>query len=129
MTRDATLDDPLAHLRAEWIRWMRERLPQAAIARPDWPVRLDHCFGRIVLDTIYDRPWREAVRAPAWRHMDARALQRAAALACDIVEGRADLHTLNARSLALRSAARAKDVLAFEQLPTSSPAPRQATHS
>ena len=26
------------------------RLPAAAPGRPDWPVRLDHCFARILLD-------------------------------------------------------------------------------
>ena len=95
-------DDPLAPLRAEWLAWMRERLPQVARDRPDWPIRLDHCFGRVVLDAVYGRPWREAVAAPAWRHMDAAALRGAVALARDIAEDRADLPALNARSLAMR---------------------------
>ena len=107
MTCDAPLDDPLTELRAEWLVWMRERLPQAALARPDWPIHRDHCFGRVVLDAVYGRPWREVLRSPAWRHMDARALHQAVSLASDILEGRADLHALNARSLELRSAARA----------------------
>lgn len=84
---------------------MRERLPQAALTRPDWPIRLDHCFGRVVLDTVYGRPWREALRPPAWRHMEAPELRKAAALASDILEGRVDLHVLNARSLEIRAAA------------------------
>ena len=106
MTRKAACEDPLAELRAEWLLWMRERLPQAALANPDWPVRADHCFGRVVLDAVYGRPWREVLKAPAWRHMDAQRLRDAAALASDIVEGRADLHDLNARSLKLRFEAR-----------------------
>ena len=95
-------DDALAPLRAEWLAWMRERLPQAARDHPEWPIRLDHCFGRVVLDTVYDRPWREAIATPAWRHMNAEALRKAIALARDISRGHADLHALNARSLELR---------------------------
>ena len=102
MSSSPSDDDPLAPLRAEWLVWMRERLPQAARDRPQWPVRLDHCFGRVVLDTVCGRPWREAIAAPAWRHMDERALRHAVALARDIAEGRADLDALNARSLAMR---------------------------
>ena len=94
--------DPLAPLRADWLAWMRERLPRAARDHPQWPIRLDHCFGRVVLDTVYGRPWREAIASPAWRHMDERALRHAVALARDIAEGRVDLHPLNARSLAMR---------------------------
>ena len=57
--------DPLAPLRAQWLDWMRARLPAAARNRPDWPIRLDHCFGRVILDAVYDRPWREVLRSPA----------------------------------------------------------------
>ena len=96
-------DDPLPSLRAEWLAWMRERLPQAARDHPEWPIRLDHCFGRVVLDAVYGRPWREVIPAPAWRHMDEAALRQAAALARDIAQGRADLDALNARSLQMRS--------------------------
>ena len=102
MTAPPADTDPLAPLRAEWLAWMRERLPQAARAHTDWPIRLDHCFGRVVLDAVYARPWRQVLPSPAWRHMDEAALRRAIALSRDIVEGRADLTLLNARSLALR---------------------------
>ncbi|MBE7217977.1 MAG: GCN5-related N-acetyltransferase [Caulobacteraceae bacterium] len=87
---------------------MGERLPAAARARPDWPIRLDHCFGRVILDAVYGRPWREAIAAPAWRNMDPRALQRAIELAEDIAEGRRDLAELNAASLRMRAAARSR---------------------
>ena len=97
--------DPLAALRAEWLAWMRERLPAAARDRPDWPIRLDHCFGRVILDTVYGRPWREALAPPAWRHMAEPELRRALALASDLAEGRADLVALNANSLRMRGKA------------------------
>lgn len=81
---------------------MGERLPAAASAHPEWPIRLDHCFGRVILDAVYGRPWREALRPPAWRHMDADALRRAILLAERIASGQADLAALNARSLGMR---------------------------
>ena len=84
---------------------MGERLPAAARARPDWPIRLDHCFGRVILDEVYGRPWREVLRPPAWRRMDLDALHRACTLASDIAEGCADLHALNRRSLVRRGKA------------------------
>lgn len=81
---------------------MRTELPAAARSRPDWPVRLDHCFGRIVLDNICGRPWRELIPSPAWRHLDDSGLRQTIALAEAILDGSADLHALNARSLQLR---------------------------
>lgn len=84
---------------------MGERLPAVARTRPDWPVRLDHCFGRVILDEVYGRPWREVLAPPAWRHMDGAALRRAVDLAQAIAEGRADLRELNRRSLVRRGKA------------------------
>lgn len=89
-------------LRKHWAHLIRHALPQAARGRPDWPIRLDHCFARVILDAVYERPWREAIPAPAWRNMDDAALRRAVGLAEAILSGEADLHAMNARSLALR---------------------------
>ena len=84
---------------------MGERLPAAARAHPEWPIRLDHCFGRVVLDAVCGRPWREVLRPPAWRSMDRQALEAAMALAERIADGREDLGELNRRSLAMRGKA------------------------
>ena len=97
---EATSDD-LA-MRERWRRLVRDDLPAAAAGHPEWPIRLDHCFARVILDTVHGRPWREAIAAPAWRHMPPRTLQEAVALAEAILAGDADLRLLNARSLALR---------------------------
>ncbi|HEV2558323.1 MAG TPA: GCN5-related N-acetyltransferase [Microvirga sp.] len=94
------LDHP--DLRARWRDLVERRLPEAARARGDWPVRLDHCFARILLDAACGRPWREAVKPPAWRTMPAPDLARAVALGEDVLAGRADLAALNRHSLALR---------------------------
>ena len=86
---------------------MGETLPAAAAGRDDWPIRHDHCFARVILDAVCGRPWREAIRAPAWRRMDEATLERALALGGLILAGEANLVALNRRSLALRGKARA----------------------
>lgn len=89
-------------LRRRWLTLMRAALPDAAAMRPDWPVRLDHCFGRVILDAVCGRPWREVLPPPAWRNLDRDQLARAVALAEAVLDGSADLHALDAASLALR---------------------------
>ena len=89
-------------LRARWRDLVERRLPEAAGSRPDWPVRLDHCFARILLDAACGGPWRDSVAAPAWRHMPADGLAQAVALGEAVLDGRADLDALNRRSLAWR---------------------------
>lgn len=90
-------------LRARYRHLVGAQLPQAAKSRPDWPVRLDHCFARILLDTVCDRPWREVIPAPAWRNMDALTLTRVVALAEAVLSDEADLAALNLASLRMRT--------------------------
>ena len=78
-------------------------LPQ--LARGDeqnWPVREDHCFQRIVLDTICGGVWYEHLGRPAYKHLTNDQARRAVKLCQDIAEGRADLDQLNQQSLAWR---------------------------
>ena len=95
-------------LRATWTTLYATTLPQLAKARspvqPKWPVVLDHCFARIILDNAVGvtTPWMQAVRAPAVKHMTEVQLNAAIDLGTAIVEGREDLCVLNARSLELR---------------------------
>ncbi len=89
-------------LEAEWLRLTRVDLPALASVRR-WPVSADHCFQRILLDNALGCCWYEVVeRRPAYRHVEADALARAVALAQAVIAGGADLHALNARSLAWR---------------------------
>ena len=91
-----------AALRQRWRALVGERLPAAARERPEWPVRLDHCFARILLDDACDAPWRERVRAPAWREAPPALLARAIRTGEAVLAGEADLAALNLRSLRLR---------------------------
>ena len=93
-------------LRARWRDLVGRKLPAAAACRTDWPVRLDHCFARILLDDAVGRPWREAVPPPAWRNAPIGALARAVETGEAVLAGTADLGALNRRSLALRARAR-----------------------
>ena len=81
---------------------MRHDLPAAAAHHPEWPIRLDHCFARVILDAVCGAPWRQVVAAPAWRHLSPAQLARAIDLADAVLAGKADLERLNLASLDLR---------------------------
>ena len=58
-------------LKKEWTTLYRTTLPGLAKkrspAQPKWPVYLDHCFARIILDNAVgeDRPWNKVLKSPA----------------------------------------------------------------
>ncbi len=95
------MDDGEARLRERWRELVDRRLPEAAGSR-DWPVRLNHCFARILLDDACGRAWRECVRPPAWKHTPFDVLTRALDTGERVLDGSADLHALNRSSLSLR---------------------------
>ena len=93
-------------LEAHWLHLTRVLLPGAAETR-GWPVRLDHCFQRILLDNVFEGHWCDHVpRRPAYRHCDQSALVRAVTLGEAVLAGAADLHELNRRSLRWRGKSR-----------------------
>jgi len=89
-----------ADRRVQWRDLVARRLPEAA--RPGWPVHLDHCFARILLDNACGGPWRDSVAPPAHANMPADDLEHAIDLGEAVLDGRADLALLNRRSLAWR---------------------------
>lgn len=107
-----TADDDRLAAEARWLALTRAHLPGAAAAR-GWPVRADHCFGRILLDNACGGVWYEVIAGrPAYAHADRALLDRAIALAEATLAGRADLAELNRRSLAWRKQARSRQVSA-----------------
>ena len=58
-------------LKKEWTTLYRITLPslakQRSPAQTKWPVHLDHCFARIILDNAVgeDRPWTKVLKSPA----------------------------------------------------------------
>ncbi|KAK6428123.1 hypothetical protein LTR95_015736 [Oleoguttula sp. CCFEE 5521] len=95
----------------QWNDLYRTRLPAMAKARdpaqPKWPVFLDHCFARIVLDNAVgiDKPWTEVVKSPAVKNMSEEQLTSAISLAEKLANGEANLVELDERSLELRGKA------------------------
>lgn len=84
-----------------WFALTRERMPALAEER-DWPVRLDHCFQRILLDNAVGGHWSEEIPAPAYRNAPDELLERAIALGEAAVAGEEDFGELNDNSLAWR---------------------------
>ena len=88
---------------ATYMHLTKEDLPSMARSdHTDWPVREDHCFQRIVLDTICSGVWNEHLDRPAYQHLTNDQAQRAVELCKDIIEGQADLKQLNQQSLTWR---------------------------
>ena len=86
-----------------YLHLTKEILPSLArSSRQDWPVREDHCFQRIVLDTICGGVWYEHLVRPAYKNLTHDEAQRAVDLCYEIAEGHADLRLLNNQSLIWR---------------------------
>ncbi len=108
-SRVADVDGEVANLRATYLRLARERLPALAAEAGDWPIRLDHCFMRVVLDHVFGGPWHDHLdrrKGPAYRQMTADQLRAAIGIARRIEAGGRDvLIPLNRRSLIWRGKA------------------------
>lgn len=100
--------DDIEALRKRWTHLYASHLPALAKARDPaqehWPVHLDHCFARIILDNVVgvDKPWTQAIKSPAVRNMTVSQLQDALALGEKVASGEADLVALDRVSLRLR---------------------------
>lgn len=98
----------MGELQSRWKYLYADYLPALAKAKDPvqekWPVCLDHCFARIVLDNAVgvDKPWTETVKSPAIKHMSETQLKAAIDLAERIASGDASLVELDERSLQLR---------------------------
>jgi len=99
------LEPAVDELRRRWRDLVERRLPAAAPGR-GWPIRLDHCYARVLLDNAVGTPWRERIAPPAWRNAPRPVLVRAIDLGEAALDGREDMADLNARSLGLRGKTR-----------------------
>jgi O-6-methylguanine DNA methyltransferase len=75
-------------------------------AQPRWPVHLDHCFARIILDNTVGqgtRQWDHVIGKPALRSMSDEQLREAIELGGKIEKGEVDLVELDERSLSARA--------------------------
>lgn len=99
-------------LQETWKTLFQKTLPSAARdhspAQPHWPVHVDHCFARIILDKVVgggSEPWIGKLKTPAYKNMSEEQLEAAIKLGEDILEGKADLVELDRSSLVSRGKA------------------------
>ena len=93
-------DDPISR----YMKLTKEVMPKMASDKAfQWPVRYDHCFQRIVLDTICNGSWYNHLERPAYKHLSRNQALKAVQLCEDIIAGRADLNALNRQSLLWRN--------------------------
>lgn len=94
-----------AEIRDLWRALVNHRLPTRARERSDWPVHLNHCFARILLDNAVGKMWRTVIKPPAWRNTPLPVLQSALDLGEGVLSDRVDLWALNDASLMMRGKA------------------------
>jgi hypothetical protein len=102
-----TLDgDDVTRLRMAYSRRVNDWLPAAARCAGDWPIQTDHCFARVVLDTVFEDAWYDHVDGrPAVGHLSPTELSRAVAVADRLLrDGRPAVVEANDQSLRWRDA-------------------------
>ncbi|WP_298859955.1 hypothetical protein [uncultured Sulfitobacter sp.] len=67
-----------------------------------WPVGNDHCFQRIVLDTLCCGVWYDHIPRPAYKHLTREQAAQAVHLCDQIISGEVDLAFINDQSLIWR---------------------------
>jgi hypothetical protein len=108
MVEQASAPSSREELQDRWKHLYQNYLPSLAKARDPvqhhWPVFLDHCFARIILDNAVgiDKPWPAVVSSPAVKNMSMEQLEAAIQLGDRLAAGDADLVVLDDRSLRLR---------------------------
>ena len=85
----------------EWNALTKREMPDVAKAR-GWPVHLDHCFQRILLDNAVGTKWRDVIASPAYRNASDTQLARAIEIGRAAVSGEESLEELNINSLKWR---------------------------
>lgn len=97
------VQEPVSTLIQRYLHLTRSVMPLLAqSSHRSWPVHQDHCFQRIVLDNVCNGVWYDHIAQPAYKHLTQADAKRAIELCEDIIDGRADLQTLNRNSLSWR---------------------------
>lgn len=92
-----------ADLVSRYMTLTKEVMPELArTSHRHWPIRNDHCFQRIVLDTICHGTWYDHIARPAYRHLTHEQAAQAVALCERIIAGDASIAELNRQSLSWR---------------------------
>ena len=92
-----------ADLVSRYIVLTKEIMPHLArTSHRHWPVCNDHCFQRIVLDTVCGGVWYDHLLRPAYKNLTRDLAANAVNLCNDIISGDNDLVALNRQSLKWR---------------------------
>jgi len=94
--------DNIEALRTRYKTLVEDRLPERA--EQHWPIHLDHCFGRVLLDNTLGCKWDEAIcHKPAYQNFSAEQLRHAIQLGRMMIDGGAPVvEALNHNSLRWR---------------------------
>ena len=107
--RDAPQDARL-ELVLRYLHLTQNVMPALAETRSnEWPVRNDHCFQRIVLDTVCSGVWYDHILRPAYKNLTLEQAGHAVLICENIIAGSVDLAGLNRQSLAWRGKLRAAE--------------------
>ncbi|MGB3588592.1 MAG: hypothetical protein WBA23_18740 [Tunicatimonas sp.] len=92
-------------LRKEYLTLTNQQLPQLA-KEQRLPVRFNHCFQRIILDTLFQDCWYNHLsrkgRTPAYQQLNEDQLAQAIILAEQMIKNPQTIKELNRRSLQYR---------------------------
>lgn len=91
----------IGELRNSFEEKTEEILPSKA--KTDWPIHLDHCFKRVVLDDVVKKKWDKEIRRPAIKNMSYMELRKANHTADKMIKkGKPMVEKLNDQSLKYR---------------------------
>ena len=91
---------------ASYLEFTTSLLPtmaKAANKLNTWPIHNDHCFQRVVLDTICQAAWYDVIPSPAYKNLSLEQARAANALCEKIANNQVCLATLNNKSKAWRN--------------------------
>ena len=94
----------ISTLREEYLQKVTEELPAKAQTSDGWPITDDHCFARVVLDTLFEDEWSRHINgSPAYKQLSEDQLRAAITIADRMLtDGRPAVKELNEQSLRWR---------------------------
>jgi hypothetical protein len=104
MGQETLTGNNISELRNEYDKKVNEMLPNKAQSSDGWPIHLNHCFGRVVLDNLFEDEWYDYIDGrPAYENLSEEELQEAIDLADMMLEeGKSTVEELNENSLRWR---------------------------
>lgn len=96
-------DTELEELRRQYLHYINVVLPSISSNNKKYPVHLNHCWARIILDNICNDKWSNVLSKPAYKSLNKHMLERAIKMAEGIIESSDLAVYLNNRSLGFRN--------------------------